>query len=35
MNESKDLLQIELIKILNIDEVGQIFRNQFQLFMTW
>ena len=27
--------QIELIKILNIDEVGQIFRNQFQIFMTW
>merc|ERR1711990_1315475 len=28
-------IRIQLIRILNIDEVGQIFRNQFYMFMTW
>ena len=27
--------QIDLIKILEINEVGQIFGNQFSLYMTW
>ena len=29
------IFQIDLIKILEINEVGQIFGNQFSLYMTW
>ena len=32
---SKYLFQIDLIKILDINEVDQIFGNQFSLYMTW
>ena len=31
----KVLITIDLIKILDINEVGQIFGNQFNLYMTW
>ena len=33
--ELKLFVRVELIEILEIDEVGKIFSNQFELFMTW